>query len=75
MQGKFYISLAAARVNANLTQEEVAKKLKVGKQTIHNWESGKADIKASKLKDLCDLYNCPIELVELKKVVVSTNPQ
>lgn len=35
---KFQISLAAARVNAGLTQEEVAKAMKVGKQTIVSWE-------------------------------------
>lgn len=35
------ISLAAARVNAGLTQSDVAQMLKVGKQTIVNWEKGK----------------------------------
>ena len=30
----FQISLAAARVNANMTQEDVAKELQVGKQTV-----------------------------------------
>lgn len=32
------ISLAAARVNARLTQEEAAKRMKIGKRTIINWE-------------------------------------
>ena len=35
------ISLAAARVNAGMTQEEVAKKMGISKQTIINWEKGK----------------------------------
>ena len=30
------ISLAAARVNARLTQEEAAKRMKIGKRTIIN---------------------------------------
>lgn len=34
------ISLAAARVNAGMTQEEVAKKMGISKQTIINWEKG-----------------------------------
>ena len=33
------IQLKAARVNANLTQEEVAKTLKIGKNSIVNYES------------------------------------
>ena len=36
------ISLAAARVNARLTQEEAAKRMKIGKRTIINWEKGAA---------------------------------
>ena len=35
------ISLAAARVNANLTQEAVAEKMGVSKVTIINWEKGR----------------------------------
>lgn len=37
---KLQISLAAARVNARMTQEDAAKRLKVGKRTIINWEKG-----------------------------------
>lgn len=37
----FQISLAAARVNAKLTQEDVAEKMHVTKQTIINWEKGR----------------------------------
>lgn len=38
---EFQISLAAARVNAGLTQEDVAKAMRVSKSTIVNWEKGK----------------------------------
>lgn len=34
------ISLRAARVNANMTQEQVSKELKVSKKTVQNWEKG-----------------------------------
>ena len=37
----FKISMAAARVNANKTQAEVAEALHVGKQTVVSWENGK----------------------------------
>jgi transcriptional regulator with XRE-family HTH domain len=36
------ISLAAARVNAGLTQKELAKECNVSEATIINWESGKS---------------------------------
>ena len=36
----FKISLAAARVNAGLTQAETAEKMGVTKRTIINWEKG-----------------------------------
>lgn len=51
------ISLRAARVNANLTQSDVAKKLKKNKQTIVNWENGKTTIDAANFAALCKLYN------------------
>ena len=36
---KLKISLAAARVNAGYTQDDVAREFKVSKRTIVNWES------------------------------------
>ena len=50
------ISLKAARVNANMTQEDVAKELHKGKQTILNWETGKTTIDAANLMALFRLY-------------------
>lgn len=50
------ISLKAARVNANLTQAEVAKRLHKNKQTITNWENGKTKVSAADLLILCDMY-------------------
>ena len=51
------ISLAAARINAQLTQEDIAKKLGVGKQTIVNWEKGKTQPKISQAEEMCKYYN------------------
>jgi len=50
------ISLKAARVNANMTQEDVARKLRKGKQTIVNWENGRTVMKVNDFTRLCDLY-------------------
>ena len=61
------ISLAAARVNAELSQREVAKMLKVGQQTILNWEKGKVAIPAFQLERLVGIYQIPIENIRIKK--------
>ena len=61
----FQISLAAARVNAGLTQEEVAKALKVGKQTVGNWEKGTSEPKMSQSRQLSELYKMPLDYIFL----------
>ena len=53
------ISLAAARVNANLTQDAVAKELHVSNKTVGNWESGKVIPNSATLYVLSALYNIP----------------
>jgi transcriptional regulator with XRE-family HTH domain len=50
------ISLKAARVNAGLSQKEVAKILKVSNKTIHNWENGGTSPSYKHIDALCDLY-------------------
>lgn len=55
------ISLKAARVNANLSQEEVARLMKKSKVTINNWENGKTAIDLGNLQSLCKLYNLTID--------------
>ncbi|MBE5937715.1 MAG: helix-turn-helix transcriptional regulator [Lachnospiraceae bacterium] len=59
------ISLAAARVNVGLTQEDVAKKMKVSKNTIVNWEKGKIKIKPAQLYYLCTIYNISTDNIEV----------
>ena len=59
------IKLSAARVNAGLTQCEVAKHMKVGKQTIVNWEKGNTEPKISQIRELSNLYGIPIDNIFL----------
>ena len=59
------ISLAAARVNAKLTQEEVANMMKIGKRTIINWEKGISIPSFSDVKMLSDIYGIPIDNIFL----------
>lgn len=57
--------LNAARINAGLTQSEVAKILNRNKQTIVNWENGVTEIKVSNLLRISKLYEIPIEYLEI----------
>ncbi len=62
---RIQISLAAARVNANLTQEDVARALNVGKQTVVNWEKGRSEPKMSQSRELSLLYRMPLDYIFL----------
>lgn len=54
------ISLAAARVNAHMTQQDVASAVGVSKSTIISWENGKTCPNSIMLLKLSDLYKIPI---------------
>ena len=49
------ISLAAARVNTGLTQEQLAEKMGVSRQAISKWESDVSVPELNKLKALANL--------------------
>lgn len=57
------ISLAAARVNAKLTQEELAEKLGVSKSTVNGWEQGKSEPKLSQLQAISSLSGIPMDFI------------
>jgi transcriptional regulator with XRE-family HTH domain len=61
------ISLAAARVNAKLTQEEVAKRLGVSKYTVGSWERGGTEPSVGRMMELCKIYNVPLDCIILPK--------
>ena len=59
------ISLAAARVNAGLTQDDVARAMKVSKNTVVAWEKGMTEPKISQSRELSQLYNIPLDNIFL----------
>lgn len=59
------ISLAAARVNAGKTQGDVAKALKVSKNTVVAWEKGTTEPKTSQARELSILYGIPLDNIFL----------
>lgn len=64
---KLQITLAAARVNAGMTQEDVANKLKVGKRTIINWEKGTSIPSFADMNMLSQIYGIPMDNIFLPK--------
>ena len=59
------ITLKAARVNAELTLDDVAEIIGKSKQSIVNWENGKAEIRYKDLLKLSEIYDMPIEYIRM----------
>lgn len=59
MKDKLQITLAAARVNAGLTQGDVAEKMHVSRQTIVNWEKGRVVPGIPEIQMLSRIYKIP----------------
>lgn len=55
------ITMAAARVNAGLTQDEASKELHVTKQTLVNWEKGATQPKVEQAERMSELYGIPYQ--------------
>lgn len=45
-------------MHKNMTQEELANKLGVSRQTISKWELNQGNPELSKIKEICTLFNC-----------------
>lgn len=61
----FQISLKAARVNADLEQEEAAKEIGVTAKTLSNYERGITAIPGHLLKKAAKIYKIPEENIRL----------
>ena len=61
--GQIRISIAACRVNANMTQAEFAEAIGVDRTTIVNWESGKTEPTATQLRRISELSGIPIDFI------------
>lgn len=60
---KLQISLAAARVNAEMTQTEAAKAMSVSKNTLVNWEKGTSKPSITQAKELAAIYKIPLDYI------------
>ena len=59
----FNVTLKAARINADLTQKELADKLNVTVDTVLNWEAGRSEPKMGQLKQISDLSGIPMDYI------------
>ena len=57
------ITLKAARVNADLTLEQVSKEIGVSVPTLSKWENYITFPTAMQLKSLCKLYSISMDLI------------
>lgn len=54
-------NIASERTKLHLSQEELGDRLHVSRDVVRNWEDGTSDIKASKLRELAELFNCSVD--------------
>lgn len=54
-------NLQILRKMTNITQEELAGKMNLSRQTISKWELGVVLPEVEKLVDLCEMFNCSID--------------
>jgi transcriptional regulator with XRE-family HTH domain len=73
MSTDFKISLAAARVNRGMSQNEAAEALKKSKSTIVAWENGKTKVSGYDLAKMCELYKVPMDYIFLPEVATKSS--
>ncbi len=62
------ISMAAARVNAEMTQKEAASALTVSTQTLRSWENGLTMPSIAKASEMASLYKYPMDYIFFHQV-------
>ena len=77
---KIGVKLKEARLQAGLTQENVAEEIQVTRQTISNWENERSYPDVHNLIMLCDIYSVSLntlmkgDIEIMKKELSNTNP-
>ena len=61
------VSIAAMRVNRELTQLKVADMLGINASTLRSWEKGITSPTYEQLLMLCSMYNCSFEDIFVPK--------
>ncbi len=66
------VSFAAMRVNARMTQKEVAKAIGVSNKTIQNWENNISAPNVLQYESLCKLYRCTKDDIFVPKILAKS---
>ena len=64
---KIQITLEAARVNAGMTQKEVAMAMNVDRTTVIRWEKAKKIPNYDESEKLAELYQIPLDNIFLER--------
>lgn len=63
------VTLRAARVNAELTQDQTCKAMNIAKSTLISWEQEKTFPTAIQLSKLCNLYKCTMDDISVPETL------
>ena len=61
------ITVAAARVNAGMTQAEVAKALEISKNTYSNYENGKTEPTIFMAEKIANIFGMTLDQINFSK--------
>lgn len=61
-------SVKVWRTNSNMTQQDVADKLGVTKQSVIRWEKDSTELKGLQLYALAKLFNTEVDYIKAKKI-------
>lgn len=64
----YKMTMQAARINAGLTQVEIAKKMGVSDVCYRSWENNRHDIGSRKLELFCSIVSVPMGAIFLPKM-------
>ena len=60
--------------NGNMTQERLAERMGVSRQTVSKWESGESTPELGKLMELCDLFSCTLDTLLREDLTAESSP-
>lgn len=63
----FSENLQFYRKKADMTQEELAERMEVSRQTISKWESGATYPEMEKILQLCEMFRCDMDTLDQRR--------